>query len=83
MWLTLIFCYLFFSILLLAALSNKSFIKIYSLIASLIVLLLSIKLLVDFNYTQYYFQTLTVYKMDTFYINWSYTFGIKIISKKI
>ena len=80
MLLTLIFCYLFFSIILLTILSNRYFIKIYSLLTALIILLLSIKILIDFNYTQYYFQTISIYKIDTFYINWSYTFGFDGIS---
>lgn len=80
MFLTIIFCYLFLSILLLASVSNRYFIKVYSLFTALIVLLLSIKILIDFNYTQYYFQSISIYKVDTAYINWSYTFGFDGIS---
>ncbi len=80
--LTSIFLILFFSILTLFFISNSNvnLLRLVGLVSSGLVLILSCILLVQFNCDAYYFQYITVYKVENNILNFTFSFGLDGIS---
>ena len=80
--LTSIFLILFFSILTLFFISNSNInlLRLIGLVSSGLVLILSCILLVQFNCDAYYFQYITVYKVENNILNFTFSFGLDGIS---
>jgi|TARA_B110000091_G_scaffold109226_1_gene118442 proton-translocating NADH-quinone oxidoreductase chain M len=82
MLLTSIFSILLISLLILFFIpsTNIQFIRIFSLISSALVLVLSCALLLQFDCNSYYFQNVVTYSLGSELINLSFSFGLDGIS---